>query len=166
MEWLDRAYDAFSKYHLDTQAAKNGTESVYQDLWKRVVEVVNAANEKGMQLTTNGLPHSRVVAMPFGSALKREMKITLDRDNLLISAESDAGSLSLQIGVEETQVVCLLLNGKVLNGEQAAQKVMEDFLFGGKSPYAIPESLAAQSQAAMRNWGRKLDEDKRQQVPY
>lgn len=175
MEWLDRAYDTFSRYHRDTQAARNGAESVYQNLWARIVEVVNAANEKDMQLTTNGLPHSRVVAMPLGREARREVVIALNQDEQLITVESDAGAMALQIGVDDTQVVCLLLNGKILSAEQAAQKIMEGFLFGARSPFAIPapptksapaNNLAAQAQRVWDRAGDKLKNDPHYQAPY
>lgn len=166
MEWLDRCYEAFSKYHHETQAARKGAESAYDNLWTQIAEAVRAANEKGMQLTTDGFPHSRVIAMSLGREVKRELKLTLDRENLLISAESDAAVLTLQIGVDDTQVVCLCCDRKILPPERAAQKIMESFLFGGKSPYAVPESLGAQAQQAMRNWGEAQKKDPRLQVPY
>jgi len=133
MEWFDQRYSQFLKEHNDRTTVAQNAEDIYAALWAAIMEVVRAAHDRGMQIQPNGFPLHHTLLMG-----KRLLRINLSEDkHCILASPGDSREVPLCLAVCEDGSVCLKHNGFTVNYAQAAQKIMEPFIFGGESPYAV-----------------------------
>jgi hypothetical protein len=140
-EWIESRLAAHQKSVDDLRTIWSGSEILFTHLWEEIVELAKFAESKDMRISTNGSPHERTVLMgmyPVGnqsSAHPRALKIALKQDRRKISASSDAGNIEFSVAVCDDGVICLKDDLFPVSTRDAARKIMEPFLFEGKSPF-------------------------------
>jgi hypothetical protein len=139
MQWLDERYAAYGKYQRKRDVARENAKTIFEELFESVYTIVQLANQKDFGLSTEDDDEkSRRVIMEYGpreDRKSRELHINLADDLLSISASSDAGAADFAFYVDTDDRVRLTVERKHLDVRDAAQYIMEPFLFEGKSPY-------------------------------
>jgi hypothetical protein len=111
---------------------------MYGELWSEIMRIINEANAWDAKLVPNGFPLHHIVRMG-----KRDLHLDLAEDKCSVLAQySDVGESGLSMVVGHDGTVNFTQEGIVLDYATAAQKIMEPFLFGGKSPFANRASSA------------------------
>ena len=138
MEWVERRYQQYVDERRDWGNVCQHAEEIYEGLWEEIVKVANDPTIAFTKIVTNGLPQHRTVALG-----KRILKIDLAEDkHSIIASPPDSPEILLAVTVCPDGVVCLKHDGERVTYSQAAQKIMEPFIFGGESPYAGRRSSA------------------------
>lgn len=134
MEWLEAQYGKYRKFAEDQRTVRDAADEIFAEIWKAVIEVVNAGNQHVMGLKINGFPGHHTVSM--GS---RTLRLFLAEDKQSISAqESDGGLIVVRLMVDSENAVFLENRGEPVSYAESARRIMEPFLFSGESPYAVP----------------------------
>lgn len=132
MGWLEERYQEFVDEQRDRKSVLEHAEAIYEGLWEEIVLVTTSPTVAFMQIETNGLPRHRTVTMG-----KRVLKIDLSEDkHSIVATLPEDTEVQLSIAVCLDGVVCLKCTGKTVNYAEAAQRILEPFIFGGHSPYA------------------------------
>lgn len=133
MEWLKQQVERFRKEDRDWKNVVDHAERIYTAVWAEIVKVVNEAPVWDIELIANGIPLHHTVTMG-----KRVLKLDLADDrHSIIASRPDGAEVVLEIAVCPDGSVCVRCAGKAVTYAEAAQKIMEPFLFGGESPYAF-----------------------------
>jgi hypothetical protein len=136
MVWLNQRFELYTKSLHSQDAVKRVAAEIYDGLWKEVVEVIAAADKRGMGLKFNGSPLNHTVTMG-----RRNIAIKLDDDKCGITVTlSDGPGLTLKLrecASPAGATVCIEHEGATIDYPNAARMIMEPFLFGGESPYAF-----------------------------
>jgi hypothetical protein len=136
-DWVNRKFEESGTATADKNAIMADAANIYEELWKAVLSVITAANNRSAGLRPNGFPQRYKVIMG-----ARQVEIALAEDKLSITASySDIAPISIEIRVRPDSTVCLARDGKPLSYTDAARQIMEPFLFAGTSPFATRPSL-------------------------
>jgi hypothetical protein len=124
MTWLDDRIAQSVKRKQDNKLILDWAESVFNALWEEITRIVEEAKSKGFQLSTNGSPDQRAVIFK-----ENRLLITLERDAGTILANGPGFNLQLSFSVDKDDVVRLKYAEKFLPLKEAAQSILDPFLF-------------------------------------
>ena len=124
-EWITREYQRWIQNQNDRDAVTQSAEPIYEELWKEILQVVNAPVIKTQFApTTNGIPLHRTI-LANGKTLR--VGVTADKRAIEAIAENDClARLSLEI---KDGVVYLAHEGKRVDYQRAAQLLVQPFFF-------------------------------------
>jgi hypothetical protein len=131
MTWIDKRLAEQEAEATRSALIDQSAERVYDDLWQAVMRCVMEANNKGFTLATNGSPHQRIVTLTSKdrTTKKRQLQLTLHRDIRLIKIRGVESLSELSLDLCPDRVVCLKLNGKQVTYDEAAEAILDPFLF-------------------------------------
>ena len=137
MTWIDRRLaekEAARVRHLSIDQA---SERIYAELWQAVGKCVDEANNKGFTLERNGSPHERTVVLLIPPSAgrrhsppaRRELTLVLKRSSEEIVVKGLSAPPKLTLDLCPDNVACLKLDGNQVNYDDAAQAILNPFLF-------------------------------------
>jgi hypothetical protein len=145
MGWYEDAENEAAKLKAQSDSRNMGAEVFFNDLWgeikKGVHEVLEARFRAGDKLSigTNGSPRDRVVfqhvMLPNEQVSRpRELHIKLINNEQITATAAALGSfasisVTLSIGVGDDNVTYLAHDGKKLNTQEAATRILRKFFF-------------------------------------
>jgi hypothetical protein len=131
MTWIDKRLAERETARVRHLSIDQSAERVYAELWEAVKKCVVEAANKGFDVSTNGSPHRRAVTVSSGAprGSRKELVLNLKRENhkILVTGIDPAPELMLDLGADN--VACLKLNGKQVTYDEAAQAILDPFLF-------------------------------------
>lgn len=137
--WIDDDLKAVNEFRRRESLRERCAEPIYNDLWievrQRIEEIKKAAGQESRfkTLTMDGNSYDRIVAMALpacsGSGGCKELHIKFVKNRPAIEASGTGVSVNLDYEVGDDDAVLLSHNRKSVTTEQAAQIVLQPFLF-------------------------------------
>jgi hypothetical protein len=131
MTWIDKRLAEREATRVHNLSIDQSAERVYAELWDAIKKCVTEAANKGFDVSTNGSPHHRAVSVLTGTPRgdRKELVLTLKREShkILVAGIDPAPELMLDLRADN--VACLKLNGKQVTYDEAAQAILDPFLF-------------------------------------
>ena len=101
-------------------------ERMFGELWLTMAGFIEEAQQRGIEIFTNGMPLERVVTL---TVPPRTLTVTLKKDQQMIAIRGVEGIYKLTFDVCPDHVVCLKLSGEPKSYSEAAQAILDPFLF-------------------------------------
>lgn len=132
MTWFERRLADLEAHKQRLARIKQHAPAIYDQVWDEVVLYIAEARTKGWAVETNGAPRKRAVMLQkqnkSGDWL---LEVILPDGKERIRVKGDHG-IDFYIDLEvcpEDDVVCLTLDGSRISVEQAAEAILDPFLF-------------------------------------
>jgi hypothetical protein len=104
-------------------------ERVFGEFWQAVAVFVDEAQQSGMKVATNGTPLERVVILDKSGRNPQTLTVALAKDQKKIAIRGVNDIYGLAFDVCPDNVVCLKLDGAAVSYREAAQAILDRFLF-------------------------------------
>ena len=109
-------------------------ENIYNLLWKEMTKWIEEAQQRGIDVWTNGSPYERQVGFKSVIAEQRQLTLALDKERQTIAIGGPRLFFVLQLAVCSDNTVCLKHDGKEIQIGDAAIKILDPFLFPEFAP--------------------------------
>jgi hypothetical protein len=133
MTWIDDRLSGREHERVRRLSIEQSAERIYGELWEAIKKCVDEASRKGFGLETNGSPHERTVVLSTNSSRRtlstRKLALALKKASQRILVTGIEPAPELVLDLCHDNVVCLKLNGKQVSYDEAAQAVLDPFLF-------------------------------------
>src|SRR5580700_6327353 len=137
MTWIDKRLAEKEAARVRHLSIDQSAERIYAELWQAIGRCVDEANNKGFTLERNGSPHERSVVRLIppsagrrhSSPTRKELSLVLKRASEEIVVNGLLAPPKLTLDLCPDNVACLKLDGNQVNYDEAAQAVLDPFLF-------------------------------------
>lgn len=141
MGWLEKRITEAQALKQRDALIRSSAPAIYRSLWTELTLIVEDAKNRSFPIFTNGEAHSRLIKLsqdpPTGGdgiGRPKELRIVLEKDRQRIVASGAGVKVILDLDVCSDGVVCLKLGGDQIHLEDAAEKIMDPFLFPELQP--------------------------------
>jgi hypothetical protein len=135
MSWLEDQISKSESLHTQKLLFAEHAPKVYDDLWNRLIKIVEEAKIKPEALgqpvfSSGGSNGERKIEVAFpGTTGIRSLSIALSRDQQIITAAMPGANLVFEIYTRDDGVFCLRHKGEHVGPQDAAHEIMGTFLF-------------------------------------
>lgn len=135
MEWLKERMEAVQRVKRDERNIAAHADRIYGAVWAAVVDVVKEGPVWGIEMKANGFPLHHTV-----TAGTHVLKVDLSEDRRrIVGTRPDGKQTVLELAICPDGSVCVRHEEKMVDYAEAAQGLMDAFLFGAGGPYEVKE---------------------------